>query len=1738
MSDKTLQNWIAIRSWMSDEQRENMVRSALDHLGVASNDLRLHAQAELGRGLNLSGSRLLKGGLDQVVKLMALQEMRRIPFVASTLVCLWAEANQEMIANLRIEAERAGFIFAQNWNWEDARRGYYTEAHLPRLAGWLKEYSKDFPQQQQQDLLLAMYWLSRAVLYEPETPITPALQDTLIVTEQPCPDEPEYATPSTIADTKIMERTASYEFMQDGNRLGADKLVLTLLQELTDSHKPQSKARTPSSPLLQLETTTPIVAQPAGETVQSEVEEAKPISLEAMVHDLQNLRDQTRQAKEKSLLSGQRIVQAIQEDHLPALNIRITELQDQIRDWQAANALIQQLLRQSYPHLQDQIALRPELAGDLPANSESLSVELLDDLLERIANYDQQKQSLLENLHQLQAENVQLQDLLTFWLTDEKSLDQAQSTPGLTSVDTDLILSSIQEQIKTLKNEVATAKERLAHFRELAANRILNTASRLAEFESTDDEKIFEDYTTSQIPTLDFTDFSGPRLRALEQALTVRLDEKILLYQAMHREETAVQLLGEWQDAQFMQLLNHLAEQRRDAEVLLLLIAANRVHPRQNNLILNRNHVASIITGVGQLADLSNPFKFLGALAPDLCTGWSIEDRQTLAELSIIFLGVYYDSTFELPSGFLWERIALDWPIPAMIEWKRLWEAALEEIPLEIRVITHDIWAKLQEAEALATSMLEFENGLFVRAASARKSTRHMHLLNNILLPQYSDILKEIQGFASLLQEDTERDIEEYIKLIGAHCDKELIRDLRSAFYRHSSDFLPLIVEVIQKIMEEDFLTQFDASSVEDFYEASAASEGIKDPDPFHRRNVIGVLKDCSDALKSYCEALIAYCENELEKEQTLSSRTLKAELESFLPTLSSLGQAAFDRILSGKQRGEPWTDEAGHKYANQLIVQKLLSEASYAMRLPRLVGHLTGTRLSEWQHTLRHLLEDIAQPLNKISAAQTLLDAQAPDQVLLFASSLPLETQIKAQAQKRELERDVDIQVTELLSAGGQIEDISQDRQLGRWQLLKQELGRKIFDLKNAADTAKRQSQEQARQLLHEINELSLEIFDRQSELQEQVFALLYEGLNIARNATTKGNLMAQVRDYLAHFRYRLSHNSYDELDLQQANEQMERVIADVIDGSTPNLCVDFVLARLESSEFRRLGLRQDDLSASMVATRIDFLNQWLAVRKLPSLLSANLSIAQQNNIFGMFSKFAELTSLKRVKTLENKNLEYTTPLVYSYWQLQYPKTSVLERDCVLIALPGTPPSPEDITELQNFILEKQLLTNFVIIFVPGCTPKLKQRLENFKDPHATGRHLVVIDEAVILRMILAEKEGINPLGKLRPLLLNALLQKIDIFTINAEVDAQTAIFVGRDHEIERIASSGENFAVYGGRRIGKSSLLKAIYNLLQKRGGTQAVWYSFEGQKDFDEDSTARALAIKMEFKQLVNGIGDFRNALQQHLNQLGSKKVVLFLDEVDKYIECNETRHILIEILRSVSNETSRQLRVVIAGFMNLYDCLKGNGPYTPTSDPWSRLLNDIGPLGNLPAANAEMIVKEGFISVLGWQFENRAIPQKIVEMTGGHPAFVQKFCLKLQDQVSKRRNKTVLIDDLRAVFEDTDPSDSFIAYVRSTMYMNLNDPVSKYLIIWLSLAYGDSKSFTLAQLKDLVNQSSIKIPDRLVDRTLDKLVVNSVVRERAPQMYEFTVPDYPTILNRLGSGDDIDYLEDAVRASLGG
>ena len=1452
-------------------------------------------------------------------------------------------------------------------------------------------------------------------------------------------------------------------------------------------HEVATPAEQDAKPLQDI-STVPLIDLPST-TEANQEDKWDTLSLVDLIQQGEQIRLQVETFRTNLLASTQCLHQAVGSTDLPTARDNINNVLAYFNDWQNYLNQAESLANYGIYRLQREFSSRPDMN-----HLQHLEQAQLMDLkagFQAVMDYDAQKEATLKALEQLQAEKSAAEKEWLEW-QDNSNTTTSIVTPITTTDVSEMTLTFLREQELHLHGQIAELRSHSLQARKASLDRIHSDLQKLLELNDEKSSALIDGKTLEQINSVDYSLWNGLQLRHLEAELQKALTSRITKAKSSRVIDYSTALANEWSDERFYDLLNCLTAEHRDADVFLVLMAAGLSRANLGTIVLSHDIYSSMLSGLLSFSNTNQLSDFVSQVLPTLVSTYLLEDKRSTLDLCLISLAVHYSASYHLPEGLLW-HIATDWPVGNMPGWNKLWQCALMEVtcPIYTDHKQTQLREKLAQARAKAEKDFARDGAHFVRLSSLQ-SYRHLGLMNRLLqsLVEKFDVLKRQDG---LLAKARPEQLQNHVLQLA-------------------------------NMLRDDLDEALAENKLHEMYEAGVRVDKIDDSNPFHQRISLRILHECALSIKEYGEALLELWDLVSQRITGLDSETLTSELDS-LTNLSSLAKMGAEQMIQSQQHSQKtWDQTYCMEELKSQLVGTLLTQPNLILRLPRLVCHVVDHSL-QWDEVFRVLLQDLAGPLEPAEIAAHLIAHRASNQVLGLVQFIPLDLQNHAQSLQSENEHLSNQLTLELLNLGGKSEDLRRMREIGRWGWLHNELKTRIEVLRLAAEADARDAENRARTFRKTIQDLDDAIFDKRPQISHDVYNLVQRGLALARQAYSNKDFFSSLEEYLGELQYRITHNSWPLLSLEQATERLEKSLANKQNLNTNTMSAERVLEILERNELAALGLSKID--ASEANTRINLLANWLKLKKIHSILGKDLLQTEISAIQSVFSWFARMMSMSRFHTPHGKSLDTVDPIVYEYWEMRYPRTNALDNQYVLITLPGATPSTRDLQTIEDILEEKEFLEYyFVLLFVTDGSEKVYKRLQR--------KGLVIIDERRLLDMIVAEANGNRPLGVLRPMVLTAVEANADIFITNQSVSARTAIFVGRDSLVDRIVNSGDNYAIYGGRRIGKSSVLKAVEQRLVKRS-YRVLSLSLEGEKDFRDEYISWRLAQMLGLDVAMANTGNFKQALVDYMENNPELKVAILLDEIDRYITVNSERHTLIEALRASSDRFGNRFRVIIAGFMNLYDCLHGHGPYTPNSDPWQRMFTDNRELENLTPVNAEEIVREGFVSILGWKFDHWAIPQRIVERTGGHPAFVQMFCFKLLERVRPRKDHIIYMNDVEAVFNDLDPRNSFIAYVRETLNLNL-EPISNYLIFWLAADVGDASGFTLDRIRNVAKMSSIEIPEDCLKRSLELLKVTSVIRERMPDVFDFTVPDYASILNRLGDTAHLDDLDDRLRQAL--
>ncbi|MBI1762301.1 MAG: hypothetical protein HYR56_12785 [Acidobacteria bacterium] len=271
----------------------------------------------------------------------------------------------------------------------------------------------------------------------------------------------------------------------------------------------------------------------------------------------------------------------------------------------------------------------------------------------------------------------------------------------------------------------------------------------------------------------------------------------------------------------------------------------------------------------------------------------------------------------------------------------------------------------------------------------------------------------------------------------------------------------------------------------------------------------------------------------------------------------------------------------------------------------------------------------------------------------------------------------------------------------------------------------------------------------------------------------------------------------------------------------------------------------------------------------------------------------------------------------------------------------------------------------------------------------------LVVIDDVLILYLY----------GQRAPR-LHTLFEAALPFTWTEPYTATAVspeMFYGRIQERKSIMSPTGTGFVYGGRRLGKTTLLRDVErNFHDPAQGRIAVFLDLEGenigtQRQLDD----LWLLLGEEFKRhkVVSGGHDNPTTLLdqvcQWLDGNQQRRILVLLDQADRFLEADEKEQFVrASRVRGVMEKTGRRFKFVFAGVHNIPRMTRiPDHPLAQFGTPIS-----IGPLLGHEAQEARRLIEEP-LAALGYTFESPDLVRRILWRTNYYPSLIQHYCYHL-------------------------------------------------------------------------------------------------------------------------------------------
>jgi hypothetical protein len=366
-----------------------------------------------------------------------------------------------------------------------------------------------------------------------------------------------------------------------------------------------------------------------------------------------------------------------------------------------------------------------------------------------------------------------------------------------------------------------------------------------------------------------------------------------------------------------------------------------------------------------------------------------------------------------------------------------------------------------------------------------------------------------------------------------------------------------------------------------------------------------------------------------------------------------------------------------------------------------------------------------------------------------------------------------------------------------------------------------------------------------------------------------------------------------------------------------------------------------------------------------------------------------------------------------------------------------------------------------------------------------------------------------------------------------DARIYAPPEMRFGREKDTESLITPRGAALVYGGRQLGKTTLLHSAVQEFKKRDreNNHAFWldlntkYQHAVERNVDVKSTLfDDMAEKLEERGLIpkNSTLSAEERIRKEFLREGKTRVLFCLDEIDDVLNKDAASNFaLIGSLKALVNDHHNRFRVVLAGLNNV------NRFRTYPNVPLQQLGSPL-PVGVLGSRDARALVLQP-ISALGYRFETPELVDRIMAFTNHHPSLLHIFCGELVEYLA-RENQTsdpylIRQTDIESI--ESDKAVRKLSADRLDMTLNLD---KRYTVVIYGLLDDDIQGAVRAfSVTKALSIARIWVPEEFATMTeasfetlLEELVGLGIFQQNENQHY---VLRNQSILQLLGTRETI-------------
>jgi len=433
------------------------------------------------------------------------------------------------------------------------------------------------------------------------------------------------------------------------------------------------------------------------------------------------------------------------------------------------------------------------------------------------------------------------------------------------------------------------------------------------------------------------------------------------------------------------------------------------------------------------------------------------------------------------------------------------------------------------------------------------------------------------------------------------------------------------------------------------------------------------------------------------------------------------------------------------------------------------------------------------------------------------------------------------------------------------------------------------------------------------------------------------------------------------------------------------------------------------------------------------------------------------------------------------------------------IIFIPRHEAREEDVEALRDLMGILNMVSYFALVIDLRDNPPEDPR-QSLANLLRQAIHDFIVLDGRAMRRLLAARDHARELVEI-------ILSQVDLTVVSPYVTSGPVpanMFFGREAELKTIVRTvrDTNFAIVGGRKIGKTSVLARVLQLLQDAPEYHPFYLDCQAVHSYDDFFEAVTTMWRIPLPAPTPE--GFRRMATELPARYPARTIVMLFDEIDGLLAYDIAQgEPLFRIFRALAQELP--IRFVFCGEKVLNSALHNS--HLALFNFCNRMA-----LSYLTREEARRVVTDPMQEMGITLEEDGDLAERIVDYAACHPNVVQYICQKLIERINQRRERLIRRADVEAIGQSTE----FAEYFAEVSWGNTT--TLERLITLLML---ERPQVTIGEIAQVFRNAGLAVPPEHLEEAFEGLTLYAILRRDGPK-YTFATQAIWDVLRR---GQDV-------------